>query len=29
MNLKHFPAKILVTHGLEPIHPDTFVMRPT
>jgi hypothetical protein len=27
MNLKHFPAKTLATHGLEPIHPDAFVMR--
>jgi hypothetical protein len=27
MNLKHFPIKELAAYGLEPIHPDAFVMR--
>jgi predicted nucleic acid-binding protein len=27
MNLKHFPSKELAAHGLEPIHPDAFVLR--
>jgi hypothetical protein len=27
MNLKHFPAAALATHGIEPLHPDEFVQR--
>jgi hypothetical protein len=27
MNLKHFPTKELAAYGIEPIHPDAFVMR--
>lgn len=27
MNLKHFPAAALATHGIEPLHPDEFVLR--